>query len=72
MNINAGPSILNLLTLTLPKENNMSESLKDAVIQAVFHRQLETKRAVGFIMRETGVSAKEAGTALKLVLTRRG
>jgi hypothetical protein len=49
----------------------MSEQLKDAVIAAVFHRQLNTDRAVKFIVGETGVTPDTAVTALKQVLTRR-
>jgi hypothetical protein len=48
----------------------MSESLKDAVIRAVFHRQLSTDRAVKLIVSETGVTPDAAVTALKQVLTR--
>ena len=48
----------------------MSEMLKDAVIVAVFHRQLNTERAVRYIVDETGVTPTAAVTALKQVLTR--
>jgi len=71
ININASLNIQNLSTPTLTKEIIMSESLKDAVIQAVFHRQLNTDRAVKFIVSETGVTPTVAVTALKQVFTRR-
>lgn len=47
----------------------MSEQVINAASQAVFQLQLNTNDAIRYVVREAGVSPKEAGQALKQVMT---
>ena len=47
----------------------MSEQVINAAVQAVFQLQLNTNDAIRYVVREAGVSHKEAGQALKQVMT---
>ena len=47
----------------------MSATLELAAITAVFHRQLNTDRAVRHVITETGVSEAQALSALRQVMT---
>ena len=46
----------------------MSTQVIDAATQAVFQLQLNTNDAIRYIVKETQVSPKEAGQALKDVM----
>jgi len=46
----------------------MSASLEQAAIEAVFHRQLNTDRAVRYVTTETGVTSEQAQAALRYVM----
>jgi len=47
----------------------MSEQVINAASQAVFQLQLNTNDAIRYVVKEVGVSPKEAGQALKQVMT---
>lgn len=47
----------------------MSRALELAAIQAIFHRQYNTDRAVRFVTQSAGVSQTVALDALKQVMT---
>lgn len=47
----------------------MSQSLEQAAIEAVFHRQLSTERATRYVATQAGVSAEQALEALQFVMT---
>jgi hypothetical protein len=47
----------------------MSRALELAAIQAIFHRQYNTDRAVRFVTQEAGVSPEVAKGALQQVMT---
>jgi hypothetical protein len=46
----------------------MSAILEMAAIQAVYHRQLNTDRAVRYVTTQTGVNEKQALDALRQVM----
>jgi len=47
----------------------MSQHLEITAIQAVFHRQLNTERAIKYVVVKTGVSPDQARSALQTVMT---
>jgi hypothetical protein len=47
----------------------MSATLEQAAIEAIYHRQLNTERAVRYVTTQTGVGAEQAMTALRQVMT---
>jgi hypothetical protein len=47
----------------------MSAILEQAAIEAIYHRQLNTDRAVRYVTIQTGLSADLALTALRQVMT---
>jgi len=47
----------------------MREQVLTAANQAIFHLQFNTNEAVRYVVKEAGVSPKEAGQALKQVMT---
>lgn len=46
----------------------MSDNVLNAATQAIFHLQLNTNEAIRYVVKEAGVSPKEAGFALKEVM----
>ncbi len=49
-------------------EKTMSDTVINAANQAVFHLQLNTNEAIRYVVKEAGVSPKEAGLALIVVI----
>lgn len=47
----------------------MSEQVISAATQAIFHMQLNTNDAIRYVVREAGVSPKDAGQAIRQVMT---
>ena len=47
----------------------MSATLEMAAIEAIYHRQLNTDRAVRHVITETGITEAEALLALRQVMT---
>lgn len=47
----------------------MQENVLNAANQAIFHLQFNTNEAIRYVVKESGVSPKEAGQALKQVMT---
>ena len=46
----------------------MSARVEQAAIEAVYHRQLNTDRAVRYVSAQTGVDAEQALQALRSVM----
>lgn len=47
----------------------MSEKTLEAANQAIFHLQLNTNEAIRYVVKHASVEPKEAGLAIKQVLT---
>lgn len=47
----------------------MSQSLQQAAIVAIFHRQMSMDRAVRFVTQQTGADESAAGQALREAMT---
>lgn len=50
------------------QENAMSERTLNAANQAIFHLQLNTSDAIRYVVKNSGVDAREAGLAIKETL----